>query len=566
MSRVSVVVPTFDRRPLLQQAVESVLSQTHESLEVIVVDDGSTDATSDYLASIDDPRVHVIRRAHTGNVSALRNAGIEAASCDLLAFLDSDDVWLPHNLERQIAALRGANDAVWCYAGFAHIDAAGRRIPARAGHFRAVSGWIAPPLLEADLGVTICSLLVPTSLVRDVAGFDESLRMREDYELIVRIALRAPAAGVDDVLTLVRDHARRTTRGMTRAAAHVESARTFAAVLDHIEAPKLRAIASRRRGEHLAEAGREYLHAGEWREARTCFAESRRNGIGYGPIVRQAMRGAAAAGSPVRAALRPVIGRESSIWRFLPWPRLRLAFFTDPVDCIIHALLASRRRTSFVQIGSHDGRTNDPLWTFRNYGTLRGVLVEPMPRAFEQLRSNHRGRDDRFTFVHAAVAERPGVVHAYHLPDAPHSSSDQDQIASLDREHVAQHAPYFGFGPDDVVATPVPAITLHELLAFNGPGGPDLLHIDAEGQDERILLELDLTRTRPAVIMYEHVHLRSDRAEHRLHDAGYDTARIGADTIAVSGAALHAHRALRTAWRIARAHAQRAREEQLAAT
>src|SRR5436309_10403806 len=111
---VSVVRPTHDRGRVVVEAIESALAQTHPPLEVIVVDDGSTDDTAERVGRLRDARVRYLRRPHAG-VSAARNAGIAAATGDLVAFLDSDDPWKPDKLEAEVCCCpRGRSTCVCC--------------------------------------------------------------------------------------------------------------------------------------------------------------------------------------------------------------------------------------------------------------------------------------------------------------------------------------------------------------------------------------------------------------------------------------------------------------------
>ena len=102
--KVSVVIPTYNRARVVGEAIDSALAQTHERLEVIVVDDGSTDDTAERVGRRRDRRLRYVRREHAG-VSSARNAGIAAATGDLVSFLDSDDLWKPEKIETEVAAL-----------------------------------------------------------------------------------------------------------------------------------------------------------------------------------------------------------------------------------------------------------------------------------------------------------------------------------------------------------------------------------------------------------------------------------------------------------------------------
>src|ERR687887_1081438 len=107
--KVTVVIPTYNRSHVVDRAVRSALAQTHRDVEIIVVDDGSTDDTAARVRTFTDPRVRHVARPHRG-VSAARNAGVALATTDVVAFLDSDDVWRPDKLERELAFLAAHPD------------------------------------------------------------------------------------------------------------------------------------------------------------------------------------------------------------------------------------------------------------------------------------------------------------------------------------------------------------------------------------------------------------------------------------------------------------------------
>src|SRR5206468_5026028 len=108
-----------NRAAYLREAVDSVFAQTFTDWELIVIDDGSTDATAAYLKSLDDPRVRVIELEHSGIPAKVRNAGLGAATGEFIAFLDSDDRWYPRKLELQVAKCRNDSDSGWCSV---HVD------------------------------------------------------------------------------------------------------------------------------------------------------------------------------------------------------------------------------------------------------------------------------------------------------------------------------------------------------------------------------------------------------------------------------------------------------------
>ena len=136
---VSVVLPAFDRLSCLRQAVDSVFRQTWRQWELVISDDGSGPDTRAFLASLRDPRVHVVWLPHSGNPGRARNAALAAARGSHVAFLDSDDLWEPDKLAAQLDGLRASPGRRWCYTAVAYMDAdvgrrrwRARRDPARA--------------------------------------------------------------------------------------------------------------------------------------------------------------------------------------------------------------------------------------------------------------------------------------------------------------------------------------------------------------------------------------------------------------------------------------------------
>jgi glycosyltransferase involved in cell wall biosynthesis len=245
--RVSIVMPAFNRADLIVESVRSVIAQTFAEWELIIVDDGSTDDSVARVEALAEPRIMVIRQPRTGNVARLRNLGIAAARGDYVAFLDSDDLWLPAKLEIQLASLSGQPQA-WCYAAHALVDAAGAPMPLRAGRFQPASGRIVRQLLAGETGATIITWLVPRALLDQVGGFDESLDLQEDLDLVLRLAEAADAVAVPQVLALAREHQGRKTSAAGDV--HGQTARVFEKAAARLGDPALRRLAKMRQAEH----------------------------------------------------------------------------------------------------------------------------------------------------------------------------------------------------------------------------------------------------------------------------------------------------------------------------
>jgi glycosyltransferase involved in cell wall biosynthesis len=205
---VSIVLPTFNRLKYLRPAVDSVFAQTFTDWELIVADDGSEGDTAAYLAALaNPPRVNVLRLRHTGNPGAVRNAAWQAARGEYIAFLDSDDVWVPEKLALQVASLQSRPERGWSHTAFAVIDDSGNLLTgARARWWPATEGWILASLIKMETVIAIPSVMVRRELLAHVGGFDVKQRMCEDYDLWLRLAASSEIQGVRETLLLVRSH------------------------------------------------------------------------------------------------------------------------------------------------------------------------------------------------------------------------------------------------------------------------------------------------------------------------------------------------------------------------
>lgn len=208
---ISVIIPTFNRAAMLQRAIDSVLQQSLPPREIIVVDDGSTDASRELVTHIQQrnadtgggeacpqPRIHYLYQCNSG-VSAARNRGIRHASGEWLAFLDSDDAWLPRKLETQAELIARHPGRRLCHTQEQWIRD-GMRINQMKKHRK--SGGAIFPLCLPLCVISPSSVMIHRSLFDDVGLFDEKLPACEDYDLWLRICAHEEVLYVDTPLLL----------------------------------------------------------------------------------------------------------------------------------------------------------------------------------------------------------------------------------------------------------------------------------------------------------------------------------------------------------------------------
>jgi len=199
--RVSVVVPTYNRAHLIQRSLESVLGQTHQDLEVLVVDDASTDDTEEVVRAFKDSRVHYLRHDSNRGPSASRNSGIRASRGRYVAFLDSDDEWVPEKLERQLSAFASNPPHGLVYCGWSWVRSDGSvrvsRVPDQAsGLIDGCPRWF-------------YNMVQDVVVLRDLAAgclFDEAIWAYENLEWLLRLMTRASSTYVGDVLVRCHEH------------------------------------------------------------------------------------------------------------------------------------------------------------------------------------------------------------------------------------------------------------------------------------------------------------------------------------------------------------------------
>jgi glycosyltransferase involved in cell wall biosynthesis len=182
---ISVVIPVYNGERTIRCAVRSVLKQTFQDFELIVINDGSNDSTVEILSTIDDPRLRVFSFPNRG-LSVSRNRGIALASGEYISFLDADDLWTTDKLEDQLNALRQKPKAAICYSFTDFIDEAGNRLG--YGINSAKNGYVFPDLLAFYFVGSGSNALIRATALELTGQFDETLTAMEDWDLFLRLA------------------------------------------------------------------------------------------------------------------------------------------------------------------------------------------------------------------------------------------------------------------------------------------------------------------------------------------------------------------------------------------
>jgi glycosyltransferase involved in cell wall biosynthesis len=269
---VSVIIPTFNRPQFLTQAINSVLAQSYTNLEVIIADDGSTDDTPDVIVGYGD-RVRPLYLPHSGKPSVGRNAAVQAARGELIAFLDDDDLWLPDKVGRDVDKF-GANPKVGLrYGQFRLLFSDGAQsepiIPPR----HRLSGSIFSELIS-DCFMSSSAVTVRAGLIERCGGFNEAFEIIDEYDVWLKISQEQTADFEPDPLVLIRRHDREI-HVSRRLAVHINSVRMFADLkvrgrLTWSQRLRIQYAIARR----SAHAGMMLRDLGEHQRARSYFKQS----------------------------------------------------------------------------------------------------------------------------------------------------------------------------------------------------------------------------------------------------------------------------------------------------
>jgi glycosyltransferase involved in cell wall biosynthesis len=268
--QVSVIVPTFNREKLVVETVDSILAQTYDNLQVVVVDDGSQDGTQAVLEGLrtKDARVTIVSQANAGQVRA-RNNGLQHATGEFVAFLDSDDTWHTTKLEKQIPLF--VDQVGMVYSGINEIDDCGEQIRV-VNCEPGMRGDIYDRLLVKNR-MTGGTVLVSHAVLDDVGHFDESLDAAENWDLWIRIARSYKIEFVDEPLVNYRVHQGNMSKGsqlMLDARLRILQKHFAGKPSD----PQRLATYREANAEYWYRAGVMHFGVGAYSAARPCFAKA----------------------------------------------------------------------------------------------------------------------------------------------------------------------------------------------------------------------------------------------------------------------------------------------------
>jgi glycosyltransferase involved in cell wall biosynthesis len=304
---VSIILPVFNRLHYLRAAVDSVLAQTFQDWELIIADDDSGAETKQYMRELcvrAAPRVRVLWLKHLGNPDAVRNIALREVASPYVAFLDSDDLWLPRKLQAQLESMRSCGTREWSYTRCLFVDGSGQLTGTRSLKYAQVKdGWILGSLLAGEAAIVQSSFMATRCALLAVGGYPEDMPGIGDYELFVRLALRSEIAFIDEPLVLLRHHAEHYFDDDVLALTEL---RYFYEKMRRLQvAPHMDDLLRRRRAEVSAGIARGYSASGRRFRALATLAASARYSWRY----RRWWVGAAA--TAVRAVSPP------GVWKWL---------------------------------------------------------------------------------------------------------------------------------------------------------------------------------------------------------------------------------------------------------
>jgi glycosyltransferase involved in cell wall biosynthesis len=264
---VTVVIPAYNAAATVAETLLSVTRQSHQNYEVVVIDDGSTDGTSEIVTSTKDDRIRLIRTPNAG-VAEARNLGIRSARASLIALLDADDLWEPQKLQHQIDAMAARPDAGMCFCAARRVD--GELRP--SGVIPAVEypDYTHALLLYATVIPAPCSsIVVRRNVALAIGGFDSRFSQTADWDFLIRLSAATQFVAVREPMVLYRVH----SSNMSRDPRLLERD-TFGVLAKTLDDPafvRFETIRARALSNHSMICAGSYLHAGRLFSAVRCL-------------------------------------------------------------------------------------------------------------------------------------------------------------------------------------------------------------------------------------------------------------------------------------------------------
>lgn len=269
--KVSVVIPAYNAARFVTAAIDSVLAQTVQDFEILVVDDGSTDSTREVLARYDSPKVQYLYKPN-GGVSSARNFGIEKARGKYIAFLDADDLWMPEKLEKQVTLLESNEEIGLCYAATEKVDENLQTV----GYIQANSykDYCEALLLNLNIVAGSCSsAIVRRDAALQTNGFDAKFSTCADWEYWLRLSLLTRFAPVEEYLVKYR-----VVPGSMSSDPYISKRDTLGVLNKFFAQPnvpeKYKKLKNKALSNNLMVVSGEFLHDGKLGESLRCMWKS----------------------------------------------------------------------------------------------------------------------------------------------------------------------------------------------------------------------------------------------------------------------------------------------------
>ncbi|MCO5191964.1 MAG: glycosyltransferase [Anaerolineae bacterium] len=282
LPRVSVIIPTYNRAHLLPEAIDSVLAQTFQDVEIIVADDGSTDTTAAVVAQY-GTQVRYVVGTHRGAAGAhARNLGLSYARGEFIGFLDSDDHWLPHKLTQQMVLLDANHDCRWCYTDAVAFDGATGDVMYRYSETHTMAqGDVLVPLFRGNFIPSITPLF-HRDVFENVGTFWPTPKLT-DWDMMLRVAAQYELTYLPEVTAEVRLHRQRVTDAAQGMAAYDAGVQVLQRAVER-NPQRLRPVYRTAHAKLCLRSGLWSARQGDLAAARTLFARSVRLEPGFRPI------------------------------------------------------------------------------------------------------------------------------------------------------------------------------------------------------------------------------------------------------------------------------------------